>query len=149
MPVSGGPMFMFEYQNLDYDTTATANPIVINTWYTALATTRNVKSYYLIVEQTNNGATVEDIEVELTIDGTVYVAATAMNSGALYYANFGIAATFGMTGIVNQLLALDADQSAPLETKSLQIRVRQTSVVDLVTAQIEVNMVYETLEMSS
>lgn len=142
-------MFMFEYQNLDYDTTATANPIVINTWYTALATTRNVKSYYLIVEQTNNGATVEDIEVELTIDGTVYVAATAMNSGALYYANFGIAATFGMTGIVNQLLALDADQSAPLETKSLQIRVRQTSVVDLVTAQIEVNMVYETLEMSS
>ena len=47
---------------------------------------------------------------------------------------------------VQQLLSLDADQSAPLETRSLGIRVRQTSAVDAVSAIIEVNMVYEVMQ---
>lgn len=136
---------MFEYQNLDYDTTGTANPIVINTWYTALATTRNVKGYYLIVEQTNNGATVETIATELTVNGTTYTNTdAAAASGVLQYMYFDENGALQNTGTAQQLMALDVDQSAPLETKSLQIRVRQTTVVDLTTAQIEVNLVYVT-----
>ena len=149
MPILGG-MGMFEYQNLDWDTFTDLgiDPIVINDWYVPLVPTRNVKAHYLIIEQTNDGAAAETIEVELTVDGTVYSKSISMNSASPAY--------FFLTneGVVNgsytvlQMLSLDADQSAPLETRSLGIRVRQTSAVDATGAVIEVNMVYETKESS-
>jgi hypothetical protein len=140
------PPTMFEYQNLDYNTADTVDPIVQNTWYTALAETEDVKAYYLIVEQTNNGAAVETIEVELTVDGTVYTGSIGPASGVITSVAFDIEGNLAFWGGISfQMLALDADQSAPLETRSLGIRVRQTTAVDPVAAQIEVNMVYETL----
>ena len=136
---------MFEYQNLDYLNDA----LTINVWYTPLATTRNVKAYYLIVAQTNNGAADEDIEVELTIDGTVYTVIKSMISGQVYYYRMTPIGTID-PGSTNpyQMLSLDLDQSAPLETRSLGIRVRQTSAVDATGAVIEVNMVYATKELT-
>ena len=142
----GTSKVMFEYANLDYDTSGTANPLVLNVWYEALPVTRNVKAYYLIVEQTNAGATAETIVVELTIDGTVYTWTQVAGSGTPYYLYFNTVGALTDAVSAHQLLSLDADQSAPLETRSLQIRVRQTSVVDLVSAIIEVNMVYSILE---
>lgn len=138
-------MFMSEYQNLDY-LNAT---IVQNTWYTPFASTRNVKAWYLIVEQTNNGATNENIVVELTINGTVYTRnINNAVSGTAYYVFMFIDGTMTHGTGTRQMLSLDADQSAPLETRSLQIRVRQTTAVDPTAAQIEVNMVYATKEVS-
>ena len=137
---------MFEYRNLDYDTSVVVDPIVQNTWYVALVPTSNVKAYYLIIEQTNDGAAAEDIEVELTIDNVAQVGSTNMASGTVHYVFLGINGTSGAVATSpRQLLSLDLDQSAPLETRSLGIRVRQTSAVDVTSAQIEVNMVYEVL----
>jgi hypothetical protein len=140
---------MWEYRNLDWDTATDVpiDPIVVNNWYTALETTRNVKAFYLIVEQTNNGAAAENIEAELTIDGTAYVCGIGgAASGTPYYVFADIDGALDQVGNVRQILSLDLDQSAPLETRSLQVRVRQTSAVDVVSAIIEVNMVYATLE---
>ena len=140
---------MYEYRNLDYDTaTSAVNPVVINTWYTALAVTRNVKAYYLIVEQTNTGATAENVGIELTINGTPITGTRTLNSGTPYYIYLAGGWAITESVVVSQILSLDADQSAPLETRSLGIRVRQTTAVDLVSAVIEVNMVYATLEAS-
>ena len=137
---------MFEYANLDYDTSGVANPVVLNVWYEALPVTRNVKAYYLIVEQTNAGATAEDIVLELTIDGVPFVYSRLIGSGVPYYYLMNSSGIFDSAATVIQLLSLDFDQSAPLETRSLGIRVRQTSVPDVASAIIEVNMVYATLE---
>jgi len=140
---------MFEYRNLDWDTSTDAgvDPVVINTWYTALTPTRNVKAYYLIIKQTNTGATIENIEAELIIDGIVTTDVRDFTSGVEYYTRFSNTYDFDIKyNIPTQLLALDLDQSAPLETRSLGIRVRQTTAVDITSAIIEVNMVYATLE---
>ena len=131
----------FEYRNLDYINTS----LVQNTWYTALATTRNVRAWYLVVEQTNNGAAAENIEVELTIDGTSITDSQNMNSGDVHYLLLSDEGAIQWSvGSVRQILSLDADQSAPLQTRSLGIRVRQTSAVDVTSAIIEVNLVYTT-----
>lgn len=134
---------MFEFRNLDWD----EDTLVQNTWYTALATTEDVKAWYIVVEQTNNGAAVETIEVELTIDGTVYTETlVGLASGTPMYLTFLYTGVLASQALVIQVLSRDNDQSAPLETRSLQIRVRQTTPVDPVAAQIEVNMVYATKE---
>ena len=148
MGFSGSARSMGEYGNLDWDTDTDVgvDPIVINTWYTPFAVTRNVKAFYIIVEQTNAGAAAETIVAELTIDGTVYTWTQVAGSGTPYYLYFNTVGALTDAVSAHQLLSLDADQSAPLETRSLQIRVRQTSVVDLVSAIIEVNMVYSILE---
>ena len=140
-------MQMFEYRNLDYDTTVVEDPIILNKWYTALPTRRNVKAWYLVVEQTNNGAAAETIGVEVTVNGNVNnrnIAALVDNTpNYMFFSELGFLSN---QAAVRQLLALDDDHSAPLETRSLRIRVRQTTAVDVVAAQIEVNMVYATLE---
>ena len=134
---------MGEYRNLDWINTS----LTINEWYTALATTRNVRVWYLVVEQTNNGAAAEILEVELTIDGAAPITrSVAAVSGTADYIYIDWNGALVDQAAVVQLLSLDNDQSAPLETRSLQVRVRQTSDVDATSAQIEVNMVYQTIE---
>ncbi len=140
-------MQMFEYQNLDWISTDVDPIVVLNKWYTPLLPTKNVKARYLVVEQTNNGAANETIEIELTINGTIYLLSILVGSGSENYYSLDINGVIVST-VSNQMLSLDADQSAPLETRSLGIRVRQTSVVDVVSAIIEVNMVYGILEVS-
>ena len=53
-----------EFQNLDWISTSVDAIVILNKWYTPLPTVRDAKGWYLIVEQTNNGATVEDIVCE-------------------------------------------------------------------------------------
>ena len=144
-------MSMFEYKNLDWDTATDVpvDPVVLNDWYEPLPLTRNVKAWYLVVEQTNNGATIESIEVELTINGVVTPRVISAANGTLHYMMFDIDGDLQLSSTAIQMLSLDLDQSAPLETRSLRGRVRQTTTVDLVSAIIEVNMVYATLEYAT
>jgi hypothetical protein len=140
----GGPRMMYEYANLDW----IQDTLVQNQWYIVLGGGNDdLKIYYLIVEQTNFAAANEAIEIEWIIDGnaTVQTIAAAV-SGQVYYIGWQqSAANFASTN-PRQPLSLDFDQSAPLETRSLYMNVRQTSAVDPDAAQIEVNMVYATLE---
>ena len=140
-------MQMFEYANLDWISTDVDPIVVQNFWYTPLVETDDVKAYYLLVEQTNNGAAVEDIELEVTHNGTVdTLTIVGAISGTIYYAVYDVAGVITFSTSVRQVISLDLDQSAPMETKSMMIRARQTTAVDIVAAQIEVNMVYATLE---
>ncbi len=155
MPRAGGNIldskFMYEYYNLDWDTAIDVpiDPIIQNDWYEALVDLEDVKAYYLVIEQTNNGAAVEDIEVEITLNGVPYIyAGAAMASGVPAYLRFGITAVINGPGVPMQMVALDADQSAPLETRLLSIRVRQTTPVDAVSAIIDVNLAGATKEVT-
>jgi hypothetical protein len=142
-----GSAGMYEYQYLDYDTSVVVDPIVINTWYTALETTANVKGLYLIVEQTNNGATAETIACEVTLNGTAYTATLGgAASGGFFYLHFDRLGALQFNASAIQMRSIDVDQSAPVESRSMQVRVRQTTAVDVVSAIIEVNMAYSTLQ---
>ena len=135
---------VFEHRNLDWISTTVDAIVVLNKWYTPLVPTKNVRAFYLIVEQTNNGATDENLEVELTVDGVVHLGTIpGATNGTPFYKYIDYSGGFWASATVRQILALDLDQSAPLETRRLEIRVRQTSAVDLTAAQIEVNMVYD------
>lgn len=142
---------MFEWRNLDFSTADIVDPLVINTWYEALPLTRNIKMLYCQVEQTNNGAAPEDLEVEFTIDGAVINRALPGEvSGATNYMIVNtLRQLLGSGPAARMILANDPDQAAPLETRSLRIKVRQTSAVDLVSAFIEVNANYFTLERTT
>lgn len=145
----GGSMAMFEHRNLDWISTTVDPIVVLDKWYTPLPTTRNVKAWYLFVEQTNNGATAEDIEIELTLNGIALPTDTrASVSGTPYAVRIRNENDPFMDAGNWTLGAQDSDQSVPLETRSLQVRVRQTTAVDVVAANIEVNMVYATKEWS-
>ena len=138
---------------IDYlDTTLTIN--TPETVVADLSGGRPAKIWFFIVEQTNNGAAVETLVVHITINGTVYdVTLTGVASGAQSYIscytdlatgdfNFNDSAagtyTMGSPGKAN--LAI------PFTARSIGlITVEQTSAVDGVSAQIEVNIVWEKL----
>ena len=129
----------YEFKNLNWDTST----VVQNAWNTPLDTTSNpVKIYYLVFEQTNNGATVETVSLEITTNGTAHTTTSAVNSGAKMYVYFDEDGAIQRGTSVRQLLSQELDNSAPLETKSVKIRIRQTTGVDPVSASLEVNMVY-------
>ncbi len=134
---------IYEFKVLDY----TNNSLTINEWLTPLDTALNIKATYLVFEQTNNGATAEDIELELILDGVVRTVSQTADSGVRYWIiinHFNVISTvlFGQ-----QLMTSDFDQSASISSKSVKIRVRQTSTVDVTSASIEVNMLYHKLEL--
>lgn len=129
--------------------------LTINAWETvsaALSSSVPAQLRYIIVEQTNNGAAVETIELEITFNGTartwtlagiasgtpIYCIVTANQSAADFETS--------STTSIQQVMSLDADQSAPLAASSIGlIRTRQTTAVDGVAAQIEVNIVWDKL----
>lgn len=140
---------MFEHQLLDFITTSVDAIVIQNKWYTALPLTKNFKGLYLIVEQTNDGAADETIEVEYLIDGVALTPATLLGSGVATYHGINTYGAVVTNAAAIPMVFADFDQTFPLETKSLRLRVRQTSVVDAVAANIEVNMVYATKGMSA
>ena len=152
MPRAGGNpaprLEMFENRNLNWSSAidVPVDPIVINTWYTPLEEIVNVKAAYLAITQTNNGATNEDIVAEITRGGVVSTWLQDAVNTQIYYLRFSVDGNLVDATAPFQVRSLDLDQSAPLETRALAIRVRQTSVVDLVAARINVRMVYGTLE---
>jgi len=153
MKKSSGPSRYWKTQlPVDYIDTS----LVINTWETVIADLsggKPAKLLYIIVEQTNNGTTDEDIEFEITINGTAYTFSGTMTSGTRYYAfmeenlsagDFNPVLSSAVRGVN---FSPGAETATPFIAESVSlIRVRQTTDVDLTSAQIEVNIVWDRLE---
>jgi len=138
---------------IDYlDTT-----IVQNAWETVVADLSGgmpARLCFVVIEQTNNGAAAETLELEITINGTAYTLTISADSGTRYFGfceidlaagdfNFTLFPTsqysFGSPGFsINRQIAF-CTESVGL------IRVRQTTDVDVTSAQIEVNIVWDKL----
>lgn len=129
--------------------------LTINTWETVssdLSGGKPAKLWYIMIEQTNNGATAEDIELEITLNGTAYTWDPACDSGTIYYGviiqslTTSDFTTYEVSTSSINVAALDADHAIPFIAKSVGlIRTRQTSDVDGTSAQIEINIVWEKL----
>lgn len=152
MSVYYGPRPIWKTQlPIDYiDTTLT-----INVWGSAstdLSTGDPAKLLYIIVEQTNNAAGVETIELEITINGTAFTwTLTGIADGAPIYCLITSNLDTGIwedssSANARQVMSLDDDQDAPLTAETVGlVRARQTTSVDGVSAQIEVNIVWDKL----
>lgn len=129
--------------------------LTINTWENVsadLSGGQPARLWYVIVEQTNNGAAVETIELEITFNGTARTWTLAgIASGTPIYCiitSNQSASDFetSSTTSVQQVMSLDVDHSVPLTASSIGlIRTQQTTAVDGVSAQIEVNIVWDKL----
>lgn len=127
-----------------------------NLWETVdldLSDGEPAKLWWIIVEQTNDGAAVETIELEITINGTAYTwTLTGIASGTPSYCFFAFSLAAGDFNPVASTTArtcgnpMNGDEAVPFCAESVGlIRVRQTTGVDPTAAQIEVNIVWEKL----
>lgn len=129
--------------------------LTINTFENVVAdlsSGRPARLWYIIVEQTNNGATAETIALEMTINGTAYtVTITDAASGTPYYIYlyFNLATgDFNFTSTTNVFAAgvHAANVAKPFTARTVGlIRVQQTTDVDGTSAQIEVNIAWDKL----
>lgn len=131
--------------------------LVQDAWETVssdLSEGKPARLQYIIVEQTNNGATQENVELEITINGVAYtVDLGAIASGERRYVYHNVALTGGVSEFSDSSTqfsvgdnGLSSDKGIPFVAESVgQIRVRQTSNVDGVSAQLEVNIVWDKL----
>jgi len=130
--------------------------LVINTWETVsadLSGGKPARLWYMLVEQTNNGAAAEDIELEVTINGTAYTWIGSCDSGTVYggYIQYNLSAgdfvpSLSTTKYTVASPTLSNHVAMPFVASSVGlVRVRQTSAVDGVSAQIEVNIVWDKL----
>lgn len=107
--------------------------------------------WWIQVEQTNNGATDEDITLEVTINGTAYEFSGTCVSGTVYFGIIGGNLTAGdftplLTTTNATTFGLNNAIGTPFIAESVGlIRVKQTTDVDAVSAQIEVNIRWEKL----
>jgi len=130
--------------------------LVINTWETVIADLSGGKParlWFIIVEQTNNGATAETIEFEITINGTAYTVTITADDSTPYFIYVMHSLTAGdftfnsSTGNMTVLGIGYTQYAIPFSVDSVSlIRVRQTTDVDGTSAQIEVNIVWDRLE---
>jgi len=130
--------------------------LVQNTWENVSADLSGgvpVRLWFIIVEQTNNGATAEDIELEMTINGTAYTVAVTADDSTQYFVSVSYSLTAGdfsfLAGTQKGLVGsgvIDIRSAVPFIASSVElIRVRQTTDVDGTSAQIEVNIVWDKL----
>jgi hypothetical protein len=132
--------------------------IVQDAWETVssdLSEKRPAKLWYIIVEQTNNGAAAETIEFEITINGVAYTATGSLNSGTqtYVYVAYDLAAGDFIIGFTATSMTVGGgnvsgtgNRAIPFSAAKIGlVRVRQTSGVDAVAAQIEVNITWEKL----
>lgn len=150
--LSGKSLVYWQTQKpIDYLDTS----LVVDTWENVsddLGAGKPVKIWSVIIEQTNNGAAVENLELEISINGVPHIWSIAnAASGTPYYCyitneqsagNYGVASsssarTFNSLGLGNI--------SIPFSQLISLIRVRQTTNVDVVSAQIEVNITFAKL----
>lgn len=132
------------------------NSLTINNWETIVADLSGgdpARLWWIIVEQTNNGAAVENFELEITINGTAYTfAQAAAVSGTQYFGLMYYTLTAGdftplfttSTHTVGNPVSTAQGIPFTAETVSL-IRIRQTTAVDVVAASLEVNIVWDLL----
>lgn len=128
--------------------------LVINTWETIVAdlsSGRPCQLGHMYIEQTNNGATAEDIELEITINGTAYTWTIAAASGTPYYLFISSALTAGDFQTASSATSYSVGTQVSSLYKPFNaayvslIRVRQTSDVDGISAQIEFNLAWDKL----
>ena len=130
--------------------------LTINTFENVVADLsggKPVRLWGIFVEQTNNGATAETIDLEITINGTAYEFTRSCDSGTPYYG--AIRSILTASDFTPQLNAstvttgsgdLGQYVAIPFVASSVGlIRVKQTTDVDGTSAQIEVNIVWEKL----
>lgn len=127
--------------------------LVQNAWDTVssdLSEGDPARLQFIIIEQTNNGATGEAIELEITINGTAYTFSATINSGTQYYACITYNKDTGdfecyLSSSKCQVGAqISTAMACPFVAESVGlIRARQTSGVDGTSAQIEVNVHWE------
>lgn len=130
--------------------------LAIETVETDLSEGQPAELYMIIVEQTNNGATAEDIMVNITINGTVvqwdlsgiasgtpqYLQIDKNLSGTTFNPTHGTSARGVLLGTVS------SSDILPFVAESVsEITVQQTSTVDAVAAQIEVNIIWAKAEV--
>lgn len=128
--------------------------LVQNTWETVssdLSKGKPAKLLFIIIEQTNNGASGEDIELEITINGTPYTWTLTMSNGIKNYCyitkdlltgDFATSSNTGIYSVGSVGFALETADPFVCSKVGL-IRVRQTTDVDGTSAQIEVNIAWE------
>ncbi len=124
MPIAGGARQVKYYYRHQPVAVLDQAPPVQNTWYTILATTLDALLKRLTVRQDNTGATAEDLEVRITIDGDAMVATlNGRVSGTLY----GIQLKTDDTELIdgNTNVGIESD----LEGQSVLVEMRQTSDV--------------------
>ena len=130
--------------------------LTINAWENVSADLSGgdpARLWFIIVEQTNNGATVETIQLEITINGTAYTWEAAFDSATAQYGMITFSLVAGdfqpyLTSTANiSIRGLNAYNGIPFTASTVGlIRVRQTTDVDATSAQIDVNIVWDKLE---
>lgn len=129
--------------------------LTINDWMEIspdLSEGKPAKLWFLILKQTNNGTSAEDIDLEVTINGTAYVFTGTLTNATNYY---GVIDRNLDTGDFSPILDATANtcigaysnvHAIPFVAESVGlIRVQQTTNVDGTSAQIEVNIAWEKL----
>lgn len=129
--------------------------LVINTWETVAADLSGGEPCRLLiisVTQTNNGASPETIQLEITVDETAYaIEFLNVTSGTPNYLFLSMNLSGGdfLFGSTLSKVTVGAPnnfqyQAIPFDCAKVGlIRVRQTTTVDAVSAQIEVNIAWE------
>ena len=135
---------------IDYlDTTLTINTYEEVT--ADLSGGRPARLWYILLEQTNNGATQEDLTLEITINGTAYEFTITATSGTQYHCIMSYDLTTGdftpaVTSTDMTVGSSFTNFAVPFDAASVGlIRVKQTTDVDGTSAQIEVNIIWEKL----
>ena len=122
MPITGGPLFMFEHQ--DPALLSQPNPVQ-NTWYTVLDTTRNVRVYNIAI---GVGTANETLEIRVTLDGTAYTGSLAATFGTTYYAVMDPNAIAQVLQVNPSATAYNWYRAFLMEGHSVMIEVRKTTV---------------------
>ena len=128
--------------------------LVQNTWENVVADLSEglpARIWFIILEQTNDGATAEDIELEVTIEGTTKTWSGTLDSGSQYYGFLDKNGDPQFHVANAQCTLRDVQPTGDVAIGGTYrdvglIRVRQTSDVDGVSAQIEVNVVWDKME---
>jgi hypothetical protein len=151
MRIENGPPRVWQTQlPVDYIDTS----LTINNWETVVADLSDgsrARLRFIMVEQTNNGATDETIELEITINRKPYTFTLSMVSGTLYFCSFNQNLTAGdfttSVGTTNYAaMSVSSTVANWFNAESVGlVRVRQTTGVDGTSASIEVNIVWDKL----
>ena len=134
--------------------------LTINTWENVtadLSAGKPARLWYIQIVQTNNGATAETVVIEITVNGVALTRTlTGIANTVKHYVYVTESQTTGKFTLWSGTVAntvgngIDPDAGRYLTAESIGlIRVKQTTAVDVTTAQIEVNIVWDKLASSA
>ncbi len=120
MPMTGGSGARVQVWQHQTDATLTQAAPVQDTWYTALATTKNVR---IIAMKFQIQTTGEDLEIELVIDGVTYIGSQTAVAGTSYLAYKNA----GYSDLTTGTAGAHGAQYTFIEGRSVRIRLRKTT----------------------